>query len=123
MLQIIGWIACLYLIVKGLEMLGRKDRHPISVVGAIIAFVGTVVFFFIIEAQFEDSSPASATLADNITLEDYQRAADNLEAMADATESAAASPAAEVPTPTDAIESDPTEDELTKTELANYSGE
>ena len=56
MLQIIGWILCLYLVVKGFELFSMKREEGSSAkmlafTGGIIAWLGAVVFFFMVNAQ------------------------------------------------------------------------
>ncbi|MEP6982525.1 MAG: hypothetical protein ABI853_02645 [Sphingomicrobium sp.] len=56
MLQIIGWILCLYLVVKACELLSMDtDEHklsrPVATIGALLALVGAAVFFFLINEQ------------------------------------------------------------------------
>lgn len=55
MLQLIGWLGCLYLVVKGFELAGSQARgEPISTVhgiGASLAWLGAVVFALLIYGQ------------------------------------------------------------------------
>jgi uncharacterized membrane protein len=60
MLQIIGWILCLYLAVKACELLSMQtDRHPYArytaTFGAFLALLGAVIFFLMINAQVKAS--------------------------------------------------------------------
>jgi hypothetical protein len=60
-LQIIGWILCLYLVVKACELLSmRTNDHrlapPVAVIGAILALLGAVAFFLLINEQVQQSS-------------------------------------------------------------------
>jgi hypothetical protein len=55
MIQIIGWMLCIYLIVKGFELLamqpnGDKGRQ-LAIAGALIAFIAAPIFFFMLNAQ------------------------------------------------------------------------
>ena len=54
MLQIIGWLLCVYLIVKGFELLAMKQ--PTAYVGAAIAFLAAPVFFLLINEQSQSSA-------------------------------------------------------------------
>lgn len=58
MLQIMGWLGCLYLIVKGLEILSNKSHRNeaggltgAATLAVLAAFGGAVVFFFLLSAQ------------------------------------------------------------------------
>ncbi len=60
MLQIIGWLLCLYLIVKACELIAMdkdKDKfaRPVASIGAVLALLGAVGFFFMINVQAEAS--------------------------------------------------------------------
>jgi len=76
MLQIIGWILCLYLIVKACELLSMEtERHQFArataTFGAILALVGAAAFFYLINEQVRQSASAqdqmNATIS-NLTL-------------------------------------------------------
>jgi len=61
MLQIIGWILCLYLVVKGFELFSMKreegyNARTLALLGGIIAWLGAVVFFFMVNAQANSSN-------------------------------------------------------------------
>jgi hypothetical protein len=61
MLQIIGWILCLYLVVKGFELFSMKREEGVAskalaCAGGIIAWLGAIAFFFMVNAQAESSS-------------------------------------------------------------------
>ncbi|GAA3901155.1 hypothetical protein GCM10022276_19930 [Sphingomonas limnosediminicola] len=72
MLQIIGWLGCLYLFVKGLEILGdqgnRVNRFESdetrfavpSLIAAILAISGALIFPLVIGAQANQISLARA---------------------------------------------------------------
>ena len=127
MLQIIGWIACLYLVVKGFELLATKERNAVATTGAVISFIGAVVFFFIIQAQFRTESASD----DNAMLDNFEAAADNLEAMADAAVSQRLDEATVTPLEDLAVEPvvepvtepEPSASDITDAEAANYTGE
>jgi hypothetical protein len=58
MLQIIGWLGCLYLLVKGCEIVANKGNrsaeghlHGGAVIGAGLAFVGAPIFMLLLLAQ------------------------------------------------------------------------
>lgn len=58
MLQIIGWMGCVYLFVKGLEFIAnrsyRNDDGSYGVtatVGSVVSWLGAIVFFFMLNAQ------------------------------------------------------------------------
>lgn len=60
MLQIIGWILCLYLVVKACELLSmdtddHKLARPVATIGAILALVGAGLFLFLINEQVRQS--------------------------------------------------------------------
>jgi len=63
MLQIIGWILCLYLVVKACELLSMDtDEHvlarPVATIGGVLALVGAATFFFLINEQVGESNAA-----------------------------------------------------------------
>lgn len=54
MLQIIGWLMCAYLVVKGFELIAMK--HQAAYVGGAISFVAAVGFFFLINEAADTAS-------------------------------------------------------------------
>ena len=63
MLQIIGWMLCLYLIVKACELLSMEtDKHPfgrpVATIGASLAVLGAAGFFYLINQQARASGEA-----------------------------------------------------------------
>jgi hypothetical protein len=67
MLQIIGWILCLYLVVKGFELFSMKREEgwsaaAFALVGGLIAWLGAIVFFFMVNAQADSSNRMPADL-------------------------------------------------------------
>lgn len=63
MLQIIGWILCLYLVVKACELLSMKTNEhkyaaAVGAIGAVIALVGAGIFFLLINEQVRASNEA-----------------------------------------------------------------
>ena len=61
MLQIIGWILCLYLLVKGFELFSAKREEgsgprTLALTGGVIAWLGAVVFFFMVNEQADSSN-------------------------------------------------------------------
>lgn len=63
MLQIIGWLGCLYLVVKAFELCSASKHRQVdekwdtaAMVGGAIALVGALAFFFMLNAQV-DASP------------------------------------------------------------------
>jgi hypothetical protein len=61
MLQIIGWILCLYLVVKGFELFSAKREEgsgprTLALLGGIVAWLGAIVFFFMVNAQADSSN-------------------------------------------------------------------
>ena len=61
MLQIIGWLLCLYLVVKACELLSMDtDEHKFArltaTTGAFIALVGAAGFFVMINQQVSESN-------------------------------------------------------------------
>jgi len=55
MLQIIGWLLCVYLVVKGFELIAMKSVW--AYVGAAIAFVAAPIFLLLINAQSNSPGP------------------------------------------------------------------
>jgi hypothetical protein len=49
MLQIIGWLFCVYLVVKGFELVAMK--HVSAYIGAGLSFVAAPIFFLLINQQ------------------------------------------------------------------------
>lgn len=82
MLQIIGWIACLYLVVKGFELLHAAKSQPnadgFAYGGAIISFAGAAIFLWMIHAQFAPATTTSigydGNIADLNTIENQANA-------------------------------------------------
>ena len=63
MLQIIGWIMCLYLVVKACELLSMDtDEHRFSrhtaTAGAVTALIGAAGFLVLINQQVSQSAAA-----------------------------------------------------------------
>ncbi|MBX7458316.1 hypothetical protein K3152_08670 [Qipengyuania sp. 1NDH17] len=63
MLQIIGWMGCVYLFVKALELFGaakaRGDGEAydqLTITAGAIALISAAIFFFLINGQVEASS-------------------------------------------------------------------
>lgn len=63
MLQIIGWMGCLYLFVKGLEFIANRSYrseegkyYATATAGAVVCWLGAIVFFVLLNAQVEASS-------------------------------------------------------------------
>lgn len=74
MLQIIGWILCLYLVVKACELLSMDtDEHrlarPVATAGAVIALGGAAAFFFLINAQIKATNSAQEQM--NTMISDF----------------------------------------------------
>jgi len=72
MLQIIGWILCVYLVVKGCELLSMETREggvarAISIIGAVIALIASVAFFLLINEQVQQQSQAQQQLQSSIS--------------------------------------------------------
>jgi hypothetical protein len=69
MLQIIGWMGCLYLIVKALELLSSNEHqtdgkfHGTAQVGAVIAIVSAIGFFFLLDAQVDATTAITSDFA------------------------------------------------------------
>ena len=56
MLQIIGWMLCVYMFLKGLEFLTMKRQEGatetvVAYAGGIIAILGSLLFFVLVNAQ------------------------------------------------------------------------
>ena len=102
MLQIIGWLGCVYLFVKGLELFSSNSHrlpdgklNSYAITGAIIAVVGSLIFALMLVGQ-GSASPFPATgLSSDISDENLMTA--DLNAMdmnaTDLTLDATASPA------------------------------
>jgi hypothetical protein len=60
MLQIIGWLLCVYLIVKGFELVAMK--HTSAYFGAGIAFLSAPIFFVLINMQSAATTPGLPSL-------------------------------------------------------------
>jgi hypothetical protein len=65
MLLIIGFLGCVYLLVKGFELWGQRATNNAFKTGAIIAWVGAVVFFFALNGQASEAesllNPSAST--------------------------------------------------------------
>lgn len=61
MIQLIGWLLCVYLVVKGFELIAMKE--PVAYAGAVIAFIAAVFFFwaFAVQAPVTPVMPEAAT--------------------------------------------------------------
>jgi hypothetical protein len=64
-LQIIGWLGCLYLLVKGLELMGSVDQQEepsiFSKAAAALAVVGSFLFaVLLLQQEQTTSSPMEA---------------------------------------------------------------
>lgn len=68
MLEIIGWMGCAYLFIKGLELLAIGDDKPLTKVAAGIAFFSGLLFFVMLQMQTQTNSAADA--ADRLQAED-----------------------------------------------------
>lgn len=59
MIQIIGWLLCVYLVVKGCELLAMQTRNAfgtvLAVIGAIIAFIAAPIFVYLLDVQVQSS--------------------------------------------------------------------
>lgn len=71
MLQIIGWLLCLYLVVKACELLSMEaEKHPfarpIATAGAVIALIGAGVFFYLINEQVRQSNAAQEQMQSSL---------------------------------------------------------
>jgi len=58
MIQIIGWIGCLYLFVKGCELAGLPEQNIPTKVGAGTAIVGSLLFVILLQMQ-SNAMPSS----------------------------------------------------------------
>jgi hypothetical protein len=94
MLQIIGWLLCVYLIVKACELLSMDtDEHrlarPVATIGAVIALLSAGGFFFMINEQAKATStnpftsPASTLSSDPNVNYETDLGSGNVEADAD----------------------------------------
>ena len=92
MLQIVGWLGCLYLVVKGFELAGHTRDGEVSSmhrVGSALAWLGAVAFAAIIYAQGQAASNAldgfgglSSPSATDLSIEE-NLLEDNMMMMAD----------------------------------------
>lgn len=62
MLQIIGWLGCVYLLVKGLELASSSAHrtadgkmHITAIIAAVIAFISALIFIFLFNGQASSS--------------------------------------------------------------------
>jgi hypothetical protein len=72
MLQIIGWILCLYLVVKACELLSmdtddHKLARPVATTGAILSLLGAAGFLFLLNEQARQSNAAQLQMASAVT--------------------------------------------------------
>lgn len=51
MLQLIGFLGCVYLLVKGLELYGSKEPSALVGIAGILAIVAAIIFFFLFLLQ------------------------------------------------------------------------
>jgi hypothetical protein len=103
MLQIIGWMLCIYLVVKCCELIGMKKEegtfeNVIANIGAAIALIAAPIFWFLINAQVNSTAnnlnglqsqtgySASGTSNENAnqTLEEANKALANAQAALNA---------------------------------------
>lgn len=86
MLQIIGWLLCVYLVVKGFELVAMK--HVSAYIGACLAFIAAPLFFWMINEQVAAQQPGLSGLqsASSYSDEDADKA---LEEAGQAVENAA----------------------------------
>ena len=90
MLQIIGWMLCVYLVVKGFELLAMKST--LSYVGAVIAFAAAPIFLMLINAQSNATASPLAGSYSSSGAEGFDLNSDDVNAETD--ESIAAADAA-----------------------------
>jgi hypothetical protein len=71
MLQIIGWMGCVYLLVKCFEFWGssaykKEDGsfNGVAAAGSVVAMLAAIVFFFTLNAQASATSGISSSLSD-----------------------------------------------------------
>jgi hypothetical protein len=62
LLQIIGWLGCVYLLVKGLELASSSAHrtadgkmHITAIIAAVIAFISALIFIFLFNGQASSS--------------------------------------------------------------------
>jgi hypothetical protein len=69
MLQIIGWMGCVYLLVKCFEFWGSNAYRKadgsfsgVAAAGSVVAMLGAIVFFLMVNAQASSSSESLSSL-------------------------------------------------------------
>jgi hypothetical protein len=65
MVEIIGWLGCLYLFVKGLEIIGAQRAaygrmHHASFLAALLAIAGAIFFALVLYGQAQSVSNAAS---------------------------------------------------------------
>lgn len=96
MLQIIGWIGCFYLVIKGIEFIGSNSfRTPDGQItktastAALLCFAGAAGFFFVLQYQVSSSRPTLSDLTrTGSSFENLENVEDTLSMDADATNAA-----------------------------------
>lgn len=82
MVQIIGWLLCIYLIVKAFELLAMQPINDtgrnLAKIGAAIAFIAAPIFFFMLNAQ---SNSGGDSLSRTQSYSECLRGADTLAEM------------------------------------------
>lgn len=68
MLQIIGWLGCLYLVVKGLEIFAQKpdDADTARVIAVTLSWLGAVAFAILIYMQGNEARSIMTDLDANV---------------------------------------------------------
>ena len=104
MLQIIGWMGCLYLLVKALELFsdGKARRNDdgsndvAAMIGGFVAILGAIGFFVMLNAQadtaaipFADAMPSESGYPDYGSDAEVEEMALEVEDAADAVAAAA----------------------------------
>lgn len=61
MLEIIGWMLCVYMFLKGLELFAMKREEGttemvVAYAGGVVALLASVVFFVLVTAQAESTA-------------------------------------------------------------------
>lgn len=82
MIQIIGWLLCVYLVVKGCELIAMQPRNTaagvVAIIGALIAFIAAPVFVVMLNEQVQSSTGGLSSLQ---TYSDCIRQAQSLDDM------------------------------------------